>query len=422
MALVNPGVSFDETLLTSVPVDDAVTTPLFIGYSMTTADSVTIMQPVSVTSLAQAVSLFGSSGTLAFGLRHFFDNGGRYCYVCSLGQSTADSDLTRLQALIAALQSTDLLEVVAANRLSGLLLVPEMSDFNDLSDVTDFIMADLWYQGWQALLQLCPQGQQRFALLELPEAPEQAITLTKRFFSTDLSQNAAAWWPRLQSSYWVQTSITEDDGNGDEIVIVKSSFLVLSPLPAVAAVIQNNAAENGVWKAPANIALKNTLKPVQNILLSPSLLNQQGVYGNLIRSFAGRGVRLWGCRTLLNDESSPWRYIQTRLLANSVEAQLSRLARHYLFEPNNAQTWMKLKGQVWTWLRQQWLAGAFYGTTEEEAFTLSIGLDDTMSADDIRAGKMILLVQLALLAPAEFIAIQLTLDARTHTATVENGS
>ncbi|MBD8109112.1 phage tail sheath C-terminal domain-containing protein [Erwinia persicina] len=418
MAMVNPGVSFKETLLTSATRNDVVTTPLFIGFSATTAESVVRLQPVAVTSLTQAVALFGSSDTLAYGLRHFFDNGGLSCYALSLGQPASGDDISRLQALIEALQSADLQMVVEADRGTGLLLVPEMSELNDLSDSSDSVVAELWYQGWQALLDLCGSGQQRFALLELPDQPEKAIALSQRSFPTGASQNAAAWWPRLQSSYPAETSAAEAGSS----VNVASSFRVLSPLPAVAAAIQKSATENGVWKAPANIALKNTLKPVRNILQSSSVLNDKGIHGNLIRSFAGKGVRLWGCRTLLNDDSSPWRYIQTRLLANSVETQLRKLARHYLFEPNNAQTWMKLRGQIWTWLRQQWLAGAFYGTTEEEAFTLSIGLNDTMSAEDIRAGKMIVQVQLALLAPAEFIDIQLTLDARLNTTTIESGS
>ncbi|ROP62299.1 phage tail sheath protein FI [Enterobacter sp. BIGb0383] len=408
MAMVNPGVSISETSLTSVLADDAVTMPLFMSYTVTQASSVTTLVPVNVTSLTQAVSLFGGRGTLAYSLRHFFENRGQSCYVLPLGTGE-EENTTRLTRLITALQSAELQESVAADRHTGLLLVPEMSELNDLVADDSIDPATLWYQGWQALLQLCLQGQQRFALLEQPEDPVQAIALSKQSFSADLCQNGAAWWPRLQTSY-VQ--------DGSDV----KTYLFLSPLPAVAAVIQSSATDNGVWKPPANIALAKTLRPSRNILQSRDLLNQDGVYCNPIRSFAGKGVRLWGCRTLLNDESSPWRYIQTRLLANSVEAYLSDLARVFLFEPNNAQTWMKLQGQIWTWLRQQWLDGAFFGTTEEEAFTVNIGLNDTMSAEDISAGKMIIQLRLALLAPAEFIDINLTLDLRDGSATTNNGS
>ncbi|BEM95194.1 hypothetical protein SME53J_46330 (plasmid) [Serratia marcescens] len=404
MAMVLPGVSYEETLLTQASSGDPVTMPLFIGYTLAdVAIPVTTMQPVSVGSLTQAIVHFGQRGTLAYSLRHFFENGGRQCYVLPLGPGQGEP-AKRLQALITALQSPQMLETLLVDDKTGLLLVPELSELNDVR-VSSLDTDALWYQGWQALLTLCYQAPQRFALLELPEEPTHAAILTERYFSADLCQRGAAWWPRLESSY-------EDEA---------SAPVVLSPLPAVAAAIQRSAHDNGVWKAPANLPLAKIRRPTQSILTSQALLDNQGVSCNLIRSFVGKGVRLWGCRTLLNEEDSPWRYIQTRLLVSSVEHYLCKLARAYLFEPNTAQTWMKLKGQVWTWLRQQWLAGAFFGTVEEEAFSLSIGLDGTMTEDDIRQGKMILQVRLALLAPAEFIDISLTLDLRDGTASAQIG-
>ncbi|MGV3344493.1 phage tail sheath family protein [Enterobacteriaceae bacterium LUAb1] len=395
MAIVNPGVSFSETLLPSVPNHDAVTMPLFIAHTVCPTN-VKTLQPVSVTSLTEAVALFGVHGTLAYSLRHFFENGGLSCYVLPLiplELQAQKSPLCRIQSLITTLQSAELQEVISSYAI-GLLLAPEMSELNDITE-TD--VAPLWYQGWQALLQLCNHKQQRFSLLEMPENPQHAHLLITQSFPADLSQNGAAWWPRLQTSY-------EDISSG------QTTRVVLSPLPAVAAVIQCNACIKGIWKAPANILLEKTLRLTKTVFQAQTLLNRQGVYCNLIRSFAGKGIRLWGCRTLLNDEDSPWRYIQIRLLVNRVESQIRKLARVFLFEPNTMQTWMKLKGQIWTWLRQQWLAGAFFGTTEEEAFTLDVGLGETMNDDDIRAGKMILLVRLALLAPAEFVDVSLTLD------------
>ncbi|OKB66599.1 hypothetical protein BHU62_12075 [Serratia marcescens] len=408
MAMVLPGVSYDETLLTQASGDDPVTMPLFIGYTLPDMTiPVTVMQPVSVGSLTQANSLFGQRGTLAYSLRHFFENGGRQCYVLPLGPGQEEPS-TRLHALIAALQTPQMLETLLADDKTGLVLVPELSELNEVNtfEGSDTAEVDtLWYQGWHALLTLCRQAPQRFALLELPDSPAHAVTLVGQSFSADLCQRGAAWWPRLETSY-------QDEA---------SAPVVLSPLPAVAAAIQRSAHDNGVWKAPANLPLAKTRRPTQSVLASQALLDNQGVSCNLIRSFVGKGVRLWGCRTLLNEENTAWRYIQSRLLVSSVEHYLSKLARAYLFEPNTAPTWMKLKGQAWMWLRQQWLAGAFFGTVEEEAFSLSIGLDETMTDDDIRQGKMILQVHLALLAPAEFIVVSLTLDLRDGTASAQIG-
>lgn len=195
--------------------------------------------------------------------------------------------------------------------------------------------------------------------------------------------------------------------------------MVLSPLPAVAAVIQRNAEERGVWMAPANISLTATLRATRTPLDAQELIESSGIQSNLIRSFVGKKVLLWGCRTLLNDDTSCWRFIQTRLLINDVENVLRDLAKNYVFEPNNAQTWMKLKAQAWTWLQQLWLAGAFYGVEEEDAFSVDIGLGETMSEQDIREGKMVLLVRLALMAPAEFIDINLTLNLRDSSSQID---
>ncbi|AUO01782.1 phage tail sheath family protein [Serratia marcescens] len=410
MAIVLPGVSYSEALLTQASNEDPVTMPLFIGYTLPDV-KIPVMQLVSVGTVTQAISDFGQHGTLAYSLRHFFENGGRQCYVLSLGPEEGEP-AERLQNLIATLQSPLMLETLLEDDKTGLVLVPELSVLNEVSvhqrtvEGMDAVDVDaLWYLGWQAILSLCRQTPQRFALLELPDDVAHAVTLTKQSFSTDLCQHGAAWWPRLETSY-------QDD---------TLAPIVLSPLPAVAAAIQLSAHDRGVWKAPANIPLAKTRRPTQSILTSQVLLDNPGVSCNLIRSFIGKGVRLWGCRTLLNDESLAWRYIQIRLLISSVEHYLSKLARAYLFEPNTAPTWMKLKGQVWTWLRQQWLAGAFFGTVEDEAFSLNIGLDETMTEDDIRHGKMILQVRLALLAPAEFIAISLTLDMSDGTTSVQTG-
>lgn len=152
MAMVLPGVSYEETLLTQASNDDPVTMPLFIGFTL----SDMAMQPVSVGSLTQANSLFGQSGTLAYSLRHFFENGGRQCYVLPLGTGQGEP-AARLPALIAALQAPQMLETLLADDKTGLVLVPELSELNEVNAAEVDVDA-LWYQGWQALLTLCRQA------------------------------------------------------------------------------------------------------------------------------------------------------------------------------------------------------------------------------------------------------------------------
>ncbi len=140
--------------------------------------------------------------------------------------------------------------------------------------------------------------------------------------------------------------------------------------------------------------------------------NQNGTSLNLVRSFPGKGIKIWGCRTLDNPRV-PWRYIQIRRLVSYIEAHMTQLGRAFVFEPNNAITWMKFKGQAYNWLRQLWLKGGLRGTQEDQAFEVLLGIDESMSEADLRAGKMIMKIKLALLIPAEFIELSLTFDTRT---------
>ncbi|WP_034947370.1 phage tail sheath family protein [Erwinia oleae] len=400
MAMVLPGVALSDSILTPLINENTVATPLFMGFTPTE-----LTPPLrQVTSLTEAAEALGDSGILYHSLRHFFDNGGFNCFVLSLGMI---DEVDPVAALNSALQNPQLAEIITAEPTVSLLAIPEIrslnvkpGDGNDDDDKPGTFVDDLlfWQQSWQALLLLCQRCGNLFALLDTPDDPTLLHQLCTSFSASNL-QDAAAWWPALQTQYHDDVA---DDG----------SFMVLSPVAAVAAAIQCNDRQNGIWCAPANIALAKVVRPTLTPVDGQMLLNDDGIPLNLIRSFPGKGVRLWGCRTLLNDSGSPWRYIQTRLLVNRVEKQLGELARVYLFEPNNALTWMKLKGQAWNWLRQQWLAGAFYGSRESDAFSLSVGLGESMTQEDIIAGKMVMSVSLALLAPAEFIDIRLVFDTQ----------
>ncbi|WP_276204261.1 phage tail sheath C-terminal domain-containing protein, partial [Photorhabdus namnaonensis] len=168
-----------------------------------------------------------------------------------------------------------------------------------------------------------------------------------------------------------------------------------------------------IWTAPANVALAKVVSPIRSFIEADALFNQNGTSLNLVRGFPGKGIKVWGCRTLDNLPGSPWRYIQTRRLVSYIEAHITRLGRAFIFEPNNAITWMKLKGQTYNWLHQLWLKGGLSGTQEERAFDILLGVNESMSEADLRAGKMIMKIKLALLIPAEFIELNLTFDART---------
>ncbi len=127
---------------------------------------------------------------------------------------------------------------------------------------------------------------------------------------------------------------------------------------------------------------------------------------NIIRSFTGRGPAIiWGARTLAGN-SNEWRYIPVRRFFNMVEESVAKASAQFVFEPNDLNTWTRVKSMIQNFLVQQWRAGALMGTTPEQAFYVSVGFDETMSALDILEGRMIVEIGMAVVRPAEFIILR----------------
>jgi len=121
---------------------------------------------------------------------------------------------------------------------------------------------------------------------------------------------------------------------------------------------------------------------------------------NVIRRFPGRGIRVWGARTLSSDPL--WKYVNVRRLFIFIEASIYEATQWVVFEPNNDQLWARLKQTITLFLRTQWRAGALLGAKEDEAFTVAVGRD-TMTQDDILNGRLIIEVGIAPVRPAEFV-------------------
>ncbi|MGV7961255.1 phage tail sheath C-terminal domain-containing protein [Photorhabdus tasmaniensis] len=384
--MIQPGVTITENSISSKPNNEFIGVPIFIGYTETSPSNKTAVKLNSLTDFTQH---FGKSGLTYYSVRHFFDNGGQQAYVLSLGRNESSNNF---QLSITALQQDWVKQAISAENEITLIVVPDISGFND----TD-AQKDLWLQFWQSMLELCKSRRCIMALLDAPDDPELAADCLADFSSSD-RQWGAVYWPRLISTYQE-----------------KDKHIVLSPAAAVAAVIQRNDHQKGVWTAPANIALAKVISPVRSYIEADSLFNRDGTSLNLVRSFPGKGIKIWGCRTLDNTPGSPWHYIQIRRLVSYIETHMTQLGRAFVFEPNNAITWMKFKGQAHNWLRQLWLKGGLRGTQEDQAFEVLLGINESMSETDILAGKMIMKIRLALLIPAEFIELSLTFDTRTGT-------
>ncbi|MEO8535601.1 MAG: phage tail sheath C-terminal domain-containing protein [Flavobacterium sp.] len=185
--------------------------------------------------------------------------------------------------------------------------------------------------------------------------------------------------------------------------------LTLPPSSAVAGIYARVDSNRGVWKAPANVGINYVVKPALKITNGDQdNLNVDTVAGksiNAIRSFTGKGTLVWGSRTLAGNDNE-WRYVPVRRFFNMAEESIKKATDQFVFEPNDANTWIRVRAMIENFLILQWRNGALAGAKPEQAFYVRIGLGQTMSALDILEGRMIVEIGMAVVRPAEFIILR----------------
>jgi len=194
---------------------------------------------------------------------------------------------------------------------------------------------------------------------------------------------------------------------------LKEAFLSiplrLPPSPAIAGVYASVDRNRGVWKAPANVSLNAVIRPEVPLSdLDQGDFNVDAENGksiNCIRQFVGRGNLVWGARTLAGNNNE-WKYVNVRRFFNMVEESCQNASRQFVFEPNDANTWIRVKGMIDNYLTNLWRAGALQGAKPEHAFYTAVGLNQTMTQDDILNGMLIVEIGLAVVRPAEFIILR----------------
>jgi hypothetical protein len=165
----------------------------------------------------------------------------------------------------------------------------------------------------------------------------------------------------------------------------------------------------GVWKAPANVSLVGVSALTESFTrVETDDLNVDPVAGksiNAIREFPGKGTLVWGARTLAGNDNE-WRYISVRRFFNLVEESVKKSTYPFVFEGNDANTWVKVRGMIENYLTQKWREGALAGASTKDAFFVRCGLGTTMSAQDILEGRMYVEIGMAVVRPAEFIILR----------------
>ncbi len=188
---------------------------------------------------------------------------------------------------------------------------------------------------------------------------------------------------------------------------IKNELNLLPPSSAMAGIYTMVDNTRGVWKAPANVSVSSCVKPVVNISHDEQEDLNVTLYGksiNAIRPFIGEGVLVWGARTL-DGNSKDWRYINVRRTMIMLEQSIKAASKAYVFEPNDANTWVTMKSMIDSFLFNQWKKGALVGASPEESYSVNVGLGSTMTADDILEGILRITVMVAISRPAEFIEI-----------------
>jgi Bacteriophage tail sheath protein len=185
----------------------------------------------------------------------------------------------------------------------------------------------------------------------------------------------------------------------------------LPPSGFVCGIYARNDVERGVHKAPANEVVRSALRFEIDVNFGQQeMLNPLGV--NCLRLLSGRGYRVWGARLISSDPE--WKYVSDRRYLNYLEASIDRGTQWAVFEPNGERLWANVRQTISDFLYNEWTNGRLLGTTQEEAFFVRCDRS-TMTQNDLDNGRLVCLIGVAIIKPAEFVIFRIgqkTADAR----------
>lgn len=293
----------------------------------------------------------------------------------------AGSDASSPATGLAALAEIDEIALVA---------MPDSTSFEDDESAAEAV---------DALIAHCERSRFRFALIDPPE--NATVSDVRAFRSRFDSSYAALYHP------WLRVNAPSPDADGRSVPMTVD----VPPSGAVAGIYARSDDERGVHEAPANEVVRGIAGLVASVSgADQELLNPEGV--NALRSFPGRGIRVWGARTISADPE--WKYVNVRRLMIFLEHSIERSTQWAVFEPNDERLWTTMRGTIEAFLMSLWQSGALLGTKPEKAFFVRCDRT-TMSQNDLDNGRLVCLIGIAPVRPAEFVIVRithLTLDAR----------
>lgn len=461
-AIKTPGVYINEIPLFPPSVAQVATAiPAFIGYTQKAKEKVDddlLLTPKRITSIVEYETYFGiardetitvnitgdldanpsgvtvspiTAPTLTYrmyyAMRMYFANGGGPCYIVSVGNFSATvavgSDTTGLQGGLKALEKEDEPTIIVFPDGQAL---PDMNAYYGLIDKA---------------LDQCNRLGDRFTIADIFKTSGQGDANNIDDFRNtvrsekDYVMYGAAYHPWLETSLpfsytgttaviGTHTGAGATDLSGITLDAVNSAnnglyntikvaidklHVFMPPSSSMAGIYARVDATRGVWKAPANVNVLNVIKPEINYNdKDQENMNIDATSGksiNAIRAFIGKGNLVWGARTLAGNDNE-WRYVSVRRFFNMVEESSKKAAAQFVFESNDANTWVKIRAMIENYLTVLWRQGALAGAKPEHAFFVKVGLGQTMTPDDILNGRMIVEIGIAAVRPAEFIILR----------------
>lgn len=296
--------------------------------------------------------------TFAPALRAYFENGGGYCYICPYDKLVD--------------------------------CVPGMAD------VTLVVQAGQ-SAATATIQQVCTPGSMKFGLLDGPKN----TALGDEYANMVPSDCTAIYYPWLKADWRVS------DGSGSPVD--PDTISLVAPSAVVAGLICTVDRERGVWKAPANVAVKGGLRPAVKVgnRIQDTYTTKNQIAINMIRDFEGRGTQVWGARTMTVSGNS-WLYVPVRRLFDMAERDIKSALQSVLFEPNGPATWEVVRGAIDNYLFNLWKQGALSGFSRQSSYFVRVGAGVTMNQSDIDAGILRVSVGLAAVRPAEYVVLEFT--------------
>ena len=303
---------------------------------------------------------------------------------------------------LAAAPSTAMVKVTPEVIVGDAAARTGMSGMEAAEDVTMVCVPDLMalYQAGklsmegvkavqQAMLDHCTNMKDRVAILDCPPgmSPQEI---------KDWRMKEAGYDSKYGALYYPWIKVANPLGDGETILVPPSGHM--------AGIYARTDTERGVHKAPANEIVQGALGLETKITKSEQdSLNPVGI--NCIRAFPGRGIRVWGARTISSDAA--WRYINVRRLFNFIEKSIELGTQWVVFEPNDMDLWERIKRDIRAFLTRVWRDGALFGATRDEAFYVKC--DEELNTVEVRdAGQVIIEIGVAPVKPAEFVIFRLS--------------